>query len=422
MIARSLKAWKEFKENVIQQNGKLLEEEWKGSGKPYKAVCHRGHICFPYPNHVQQGGNICKTCAAKTDYHKDRSAKAWESFKENVSAQGGVVLEKEWKGSGAPHEVTCRKGHICFPRPGGVHEGKNICGACAGVDPVYAERQFRSRIASQGARPNYGKWEGCNTPHAIICSAGHKRSVYPSSVQLGRNVCATCSRKNRGARQSLAAEQRFQSELRELDARPAYIKWQGGASPHRVICRFGHICFPYPFYVKRGIGICSTCSNRNPKESIRKLKNDLSVLGVTLLEEQWLGATKPHRVLCPSGHGYVVRPAHIQQEGRAFFCPLCIRVWNVFYVVTNTEEVMVKFGITSGNACARLKIHANDGFAEQSRLLLDLPGTTARDLESLCKSTLHDAGWTPVRGREYFDIGALPTVLDIVDNYPIPGR
>jgi hypothetical protein len=42
----------------------------------------------------------------------------------------------------------------------------------------------------------------------------------------------------------------------------------------------------------------------------------------------------------------------------------------------------------------------------------------AKILEDEVLNTLKLAGIAPVRGREYFDISALPLILDIVDNYP----
>jgi hypothetical protein len=40
-------------------------------------------------------------------------------------------------------------------------------------------------------------------------------------------------------------------------------------------------------------------------------------------------------------------------------------------------------------------------------------------LEDEVRHTLNLAGIYPVHGREYFDISALPLILDVVDNYPI---
>jgi hypothetical protein len=96
------------------------------------------------------------------------------------------------------------------------------------------------------------------------------------------------------------------------------------------------------------------------------------------------------------------------------------QVWDAFYVLLDEEEQMVKFGITSGNARPRLAGHARDGYCTRVRLMTDLPLGAARGLEKTVLATLDLAGVEPVRGREYFHVSALPVILDIADNYPIP--
>jgi hypothetical protein len=96
------------------------------------------------------------------------------------------------------------------------------------------------------------------------------------------------------------------------------------------------------------------------------------------------------------------------------------QVWDAFYVVLDEEGQTVKCGITSGDARPRLAGHARDGYCTRVRLMTDLPLGTARALEKTVLATLKLAGIEPVRGREYFDASALPVILDIADNYPIP--
>jgi hypothetical protein len=103
-------------------------------------------------------------------------------------------------------------------------------------------------------------------------------------------------------------------------------------------------------------------------------------------------------------------------------CGVCAgNIWNVCYVVTSDFEV--KFGITFDDPRPRLSTHRRDGFytTPPLRLLRDLPGTTAKDIEDACKAALELAGESPSRPRskEYFDISCLALVLDVVDNFPI---
>jgi hypothetical protein len=92
-------------------------------------------------------------------------------------------------------------------------------------------------------------------------------------------------------------------------------------------------------------------------------------------------------------------------------------VWDVFYVVAAPDRL--KFGIASRGGKPRLATHRAAGFHAVVRLMTDLPGETAPDIERAVLAALHLAGVGPVRGREYYDIDALALVLDVVDNYPV---
>ncbi|WP_275558851.1 hypothetical protein [Streptomyces sp. 5-6(2022)] len=75
----------------------------------------------------------------------------------------------------------------------------------------------------------------------------------------------------------------------------------------------------------------------------------------------------------------------------------------------------MKFGITSGNPRLRLSQHERDGFDRVVRLIEGNP--EARKLENICIAALRDAGEKSARGREYFPLRTLGTILDIVDRW-----
>lgn len=85
--------------------------------------------------------------------------------------------------------------------------------------------------------------------------------------------------------------------------------------------------------------------------------------------------------------------------------------WDVFYVVSNPLTHEVKFGVTSGDPRPRLNDHKADGFSQQQGLWAEFP--EAYDLECAVKIGLLDAGFKPVRGREYFRLEALPFILSM---------
>jgi hypothetical protein len=99
-------------------------------------------------------------------------------------------------------------------------------------------------------------------------------------------------------------------------------------------------------------------------------------------------------------------------------CRACAgKVWDVFYVVVDNENGIVKFGITSGDPRPRLYRHACDGLNSVIRLIEGLPNDVAPRLERAVLAALRDAREEPVRGVEYFPASALGLVLDVVDGW-----
>lgn len=136
-----------------------------------------------------------------------------------------------------------------------------------------------------------------------------------------------------------------------------------------------------------------------------------------LLESQYLGVREPHLLQCQEGHVFAASPLSVGRgQGE---CRLCVdRMWDVFYVVRDPLNDVIKFGITCRDGRIRLQVHARDGFDEVLRLHVGLPADTAPALERQVIAALNDAGEQPVRGREYFPARVLPLVLDLVDNHP----
>ena len=132
------------------------------------------------------------------------------------------------------------------------------------------------------------------------------------------------------------------------------------------------------------------------------------------MEAAWRGNKQPHQVICSKGHLCSIRPNNIQQGGSV--CRACAyKVWDVFYVVANDAERVVKFGVTSHDPRARLRTHHADGFRRVIKTIVGMPDAFA--LERSVLTALRIAGMAPVFGREYFDTAALPTILGLVDDW-----
>ena len=150
-----------------------------------------------------------------------------------------------------------------------------------------------------------------------------------------------------------------------------------------------------------------------------EFRTRLAALGITLLEPEYLGANKPHRAICAAGHACSPYPTCLQRGDGG--CPGCAhQVWDIFYVVTNQEAQRVKFGITSLDPRTRLARHRSNGYRQVELLLENLPGSMANDMERAVNADLRAVGIRPVKGREYYDISNLPTILHVAVNYGIP--
>lgn len=230
----------------------------------------------------------------------------------------------------------------------------------------------------------------------------------PSNIYSGSGICRVCA-----SRDPAAAELRFRARVAELGGTLAPGQtWQGNATSLQVTCGEGHECAPRPSDVLQGGGLCRACAGNDPRTAERCFRERVEELGGRIVEPTWLGNKSPHRVVCTAGHECRPRPNDVQQgEG---ICRACAgTAWDVFYVVTDPGRSRLKLGITSGDPRPRLADHAANGFTAVSLLLKELPGDTAPRLEATALATLRLAGKTPVRGREYFDLGALGLVMEI---------
>ncbi|WP_345191705.1 hypothetical protein [Streptomyces lavendulae] len=192
-------------------------------------------------------------------------------------------------------------------------------------------------------------------------------------------------------------------------------EWLGTAVRHRAICCNGHECTPRPADVGQGQGICKICAGNDSSTAWRVFQERVIELRGRVIEAEWLGTDMPHRVVCQEGHETKVRPGSVR--GGQGICRFCAgKFWDVFYVVTNDEEALVKFGITSGDPRCRLQAHRRSGYESTVRIFSAM--ADAASLESSVLATLRLAGIAPVQGREYYNVMALPVILDIVDNWP----
>jgi hypothetical protein len=273
-----------------------------------------------------------------------------------------------------------------------------------------AEQNFHKRLAELGATLLEPKWLGSRNPHHVRCVNGH--DCYPRPTNTIRSdVCVLCA--NYG---SFQAEANFRIRLSELGATLLEPKWLGNRIKHHVRCVDNHDCYPRPNQVQQGKGICKACAGNDSANAYAYFQMRLMQLGATLIESEWMGSVTPHHVRCASDHDCYPRPNQIT-SGKGI-CHKCAHMlWNTFYVVVGRVAGNIKFGITSDRPESRLRDHAREGYTYVVRLMINLPDGMAKAMEDACITELRERGFTPIRGREYFDVSALPHVLSVADSY-----
>jgi hypothetical protein len=275
-----------------------------------------------------------------------------DGFYARIAELGGTVID-EWKGSNTPHHVICANGHDCYPCPANIYRGRQKpCLTCIGRTSSAAWADFVNEVESYGGTVIEENWLGSKIPHRCICPKGHETAVFPNHVRTEGVACRVCQYSKKSSEPiSRATYERFIQILAENGAH-LIGEWKGVGKPHHVRCVNNHDCYPHPNSILHGQGICIKCAGR---------------------------------------------------------------IWDVFYIVHNRHANRIKFGITSGDPRARLANHRAFGYAEQICVLTNLPGEFAKSIEDECRIALRNHGFTPIRGREYFNADALPVILATVE-------
>lgn len=116
------------------------------------------------------------------------------NFKSRLDELGAILLEPIWLGAMKPHQVKCVVGHICYPLPNNVQQGKGVCKKCGCGIPT-AEANFKSRLEELGAILLEPIWLGATKPHRVKCIAGHICNPRPHNVRQGKGICHICAKR-----------------------------------------------------------------------------------------------------------------------------------------------------------------------------------------------------------------------------------
>lgn len=351
-------------------------------------------------------------------------------FRQACRRQGWTIGEE--RGLVGWTEVRCSTGHefrvtawdiVSTPKPYGLDPSKPWCEKCGNAAWV-AEClvDLKSVAKAQGieltATNGRDESEVGHVVFAAKCSKGHHFNTTGADARNWRGdrvdvLCPDC-------RQAAAFAEGFAkvaAVIRETRSTVAK-EYRNGVD---VRCRRGHL---HTFYVDSWDGrqairtdFCGACTKLAKFQEFSEGAKDL---GVTVLESQWIAASRPHQAVCFAGHEFGLVPNKMKRG-----CPECPRgmyggavpLHDVYYIVSGldakTGRETVKPGISSGSGYNRLRYHAEDGLTGQHLRIQGLPVGMARALEKFVLDGLDKEGWLSTRGVEYFPVAALQDVMDL---------
>ncbi|MEU5580918.1 hypothetical protein ABZ791_30040 [Streptomyces huasconensis] len=345
------------------------------------------------------------------------------------------TLEEE-RGLTGWTDVRCKAGHefcltalslVSSPRPFGLDPSEPLCKKCRNAEWV-AEclAALKSVAKAQGVsltatdeRDESG--EG-HVVFAAKCPKAHRFEATGRDATNWRGepvdiLCPDC----REAAAFAEGFAKIEAVLRET--RSTVAKRYRNAAEIR--CHRGHL---HTFYVdshqeREAIrpDFCGACDKIAKFQKFSERAKDL---GVTVLESQWIAASRAHRAVCFAGHEFGLIPNKMKRG-----CPECPRGMyggtvpphDVYYIVSGldatTSRETVKPGISSGSGYNRLRQHAEDGLSVQHLRMSGLPVGMARKLEKFVLDGLDKGGWLSTRGTEYFPAAALPDIMDLAGEW-----
>lgn len=176
--------------NVIRLGGTPIGE-YTLPDKPTECFCKNGHKCYPKPETLQQGHDMCLECI-----NRSPEIAAQEYYK-NVAAQGGICLEP-YVNARTHSLVLCPKMHLCTPSPSNINNlGGNICFKCPYTSTYAAKLRYEEEMERREYKMIEPYTTG-TTETKFECNVGHPGTLLPKLVISGGAYCKICWPTSRG--------------------------------------------------------------------------------------------------------------------------------------------------------------------------------------------------------------------------------
>jgi len=293
------KAKKDFYE-LLEKNGDKSVGEYKGTAKPVKIICSKGHSNEENPIRYKKRG-ICKDCFVG----KHKQIKM--DFIEEVTKYKYEMME-DYKRLDKEIELKCKKGHIIRIKPKQFLKHMK-CEKCEGITKKrkggssnYEKSKLEfSKLTKEFDYKMLDGYKGSNVKVLLRCQRGHECEIKPAEFKRGKR-CNKCDSK------SLRVKKQFMKNLVECKME-MLSNYENAVTKVKLRCENNHIFLMDPGYLNTHKE-CKKCKIEK-KEEYQKKK--VERCGFTILGDYKNIKTKL-LVECEKGHKSKIRISEIKER------------------------------------------------------------------------------------------------------------
>jgi hypothetical protein len=178
--------------NGIHHQGGIVIGKYTGIRNRVACICSKDHQCFPIPDVVKRGINMCQTCSGKS------CEEVAKRFKQTIESQNGIMIG-EYINSITSVECVCSNGHKCMVLPKIVRCGNGMCSKCACNTKEHGKEQLQCIFEKRGYTL-LSEYVNNHTSIDVQCDKLHKFSRSPGTFfsKQGGGICQICFPKHYG--------------------------------------------------------------------------------------------------------------------------------------------------------------------------------------------------------------------------------
>ena len=178
----------EVRKIIEEKGGKLLSKKYTNNKTKLKIKCSEGHVFWMRWNDIQQK-HWCLKCGIKRN--ADNQRLTIQKVRKVIEKKGGKLLSKEYKNAHAKLKIKCSKGHVFWTNWHGIQQG-HWCSDCGGTKRLTIQ-EVKKVIKEKGGILLSKEYIGSGAKLKIKCSEGHVFWMTWGHIRKGQ-WCRKCSK------------------------------------------------------------------------------------------------------------------------------------------------------------------------------------------------------------------------------------